>query len=318
MNKWEWSRLGKIIAPMSDIPWMSTWCGPAFATVVKGTDLVDIYFSGRGTDNCSRVGRIRIDINDPNKVLQVSKEALFDLGELGTFDENGVSYPWIIEKDGLEILYYVGWMPTLRTPFNLQLGAAKRNSNIENPDNKFIRISRAPILSRTHEEPFSTGSVCVLFDEQEQLFKMWYTSFLGWGLEEGDHKHQYVIKYAYSKDGLIWARDNISCITPINEGEHSICSPSVRFNKHLALWEMWFAFRGEHYQIGYAQSKDGEHWSRQDEKAGLTASGNTKDWDGKAVSYPHVFEHKGKTYMIYSGNEYGKTGIGLSVLKTDL
>jgi hypothetical protein len=33
------------------------------------------------------------------------------------------------------------------------------------------------------------------------------------------------------------------------------------------------------------------------------------------ICYPFVFEHKGKIYMLYNGNDYGKEGFGLAVLE---
>ena len=38
-------------------------------------------------------------------------------------------------------------------------------------------------------------------------------------------------------------------------------------------------------------------------------------WDSEMIEYPHVFDHKGKRHMLYNGNNYGKTGFGLAVLK---
>ncbi len=33
------------------------------------------------------------------------------------------------------------------------------------------------------------------------------------------------------------------------------------------------------------------------------------------ICYPFIFDHKGKRYMLYNGNDYGKTGFGLAVLE---
>jgi hypothetical protein len=33
------------------------------------------------------------------------------------------------------------------------------------------------------------------------------------------------------------------------------------------------------------------------------------------LAYPFVFDYRGKRYMLYNGNGYGKTGIGLAALK---
>ena len=37
-------------------------------------------------------------------------------------------------------------------------------------------------------------------------------------------------------------------------------------------------------------------------------------WDSEMICYPYVFDHKGKRYMLYNGNDYGKKGFGLAIL----
>jgi predicted GH43/DUF377 family glycosyl hydrolase len=78
---------------------------------------------------------------------------------------------------------------------------------------------------------------------------------------------------------------------------------------------MWYSYRGESYRIGYAESEDGIHFNRMDEKVGIDVS--ETGWDSEMICYPHVFEHNGEKYMLYNGNGYGKTGIGLAVLANE-
>jgi hypothetical protein len=33
------------------------------------------------------------------------------------------------------------------------------------------------------------------------------------------------------------------------------------------------------------------------------------------ICYPCAFEHRGRIYMLYHGNGYGKTGFGLAVME---
>ena len=73
---------------------------------------------------------------------------------------------------------------------------------------------------------------------------------------------------------------------------------------------MWYAYRGEHYRIGYAHSRDGIRWKRRDDLVGLELS--PTGWDSLAQAYPHVFVHEDHLYMIYNGNHYGKEGLGLA------
>ena len=76
---------------------------------------------------------------------------------------------------------------------------------------------------------------------------------------------------------------------------------------------MWYASRGDSYRIGYAESKDGLTWTRKDHESGIDVS--ESGWDSEMLAYPYVFAHEGDYYMLYNGNDYGKTGIGLAVLE---
>lgn len=80
-------------------------------------------------------------------------------------------------------------------------------------------------------------------------------------------------------------------------------------------FEMWFSYRsgaGEKYRIGYARSEDGTSWKLDLKSAGIDVS--KTGWDSEMIEYPFVFNHNGTRYMLYNGNEYGKTGFGLAVL----
>lgn len=299
-----WHKKGKIIAPTTSLKWQATYTGAAYAFQHRDTPLFDIYTTGRDSQNRSQIGRFRINIHQPQTILDITPEPLLSFGELGTFDENGVSYPYIVSHQGKLWMYYVGWMPTVKVPFNLQIGLA-----IQQADGRFKRYSRAPILPRNHDDPFSTGSCCVIKDEGK--WKMYYTSFLKWGALPTEHKHDYVIKYAESTDGIHWQRNNHICIHFKNEREYAICRPTV-WKSPTGSYYMWYAYRGEQYRIGFATSTDGMHWQRKDEQAGITVSAT--GWDSESVCYPHVFEYEGKLYMLYNGNEYGRDGLGLAVL----
>ena len=44
--------------------------------------------------------------------------------------------------------------------------------------------------------------------------------------------------------------------------------------------------------------------------AGIDASDS--GWDSEMIEYPCVFDAAGTRYMLYNGNGFGKTGIGLA------
>ena len=71
------------------------------------------------------------------------------------------------------------------------------------------------------------------------------------------------------------------------------------------------------YRIGYGESEDGSIFKRKDEsdQAKVRPSKNKEDWDSVSVTYPYVFTHKKVYYMLYNGNQFGKTGFGIAVWK---
>ena len=75
---------------------------------------------------------------------------------------------------------------------------------------------------------------------------------------------------------------------------------------------MWYSYRGQSYRLGYAESANGLNWQRKDGQVGIDVS--DAGWDSEMIEYAHVFAHKGEQYMLYNGDGYGKTGVGLAIL----
>ena len=80
---------------------------------------------------------------------------------------------------------------------------------------------------------------------------------------------------------------------------------------------MWYSYRAngkiDTYRIGYAESLDSRNWRRKDQLANIDIS--VSGWDSEMICYPSVFKLNSKTYMLYNGNGYGKTGFGLAILE---
>jgi len=92
--------------------------------------------------------------------------------------------------------------------------------------------------------------------------------------------------------------------------EHAFGRPFVLRDAD-GSYAMWYSVRGERYVIGYATSPDGISWTRRDGDGGLRPS--STGWDSEMVEYPWVLDGKGMRYMLYNGNGYGRTGVGLAV-----
>jgi hypothetical protein len=138
-------------------------------------------------------------------------------------------------------------------------------------------------------------------------YRMWYGSNLRWGPEKKDMWH--VIKYAESSDAIHWDRTNQVVIDSGHASENAICRPCVI--KDSDSYRMWFCSRGDKYRIQHAISDDGIRWQRLGQDKGIDVS--PTGWDSDMIEYPAVFDHDGRRFLLYCGNDFGATGFGLAV-----
>ena len=297
----KWTKLGQVFATDNNHPWMLTHAANPVAEHLHD-DVFRLYFSCRDAESRSHISFAEVDINPPFRVVSIAEKPLLAPGEVGTFDDSGVSLSCITKIDGTKFLYYLGWNLGVTVPWRNSIGLAIEDRVTA----KFDRFSKAPLLDRHHVDPFSISYPFVM--EDNGRYRMWYGSNLRWGKEQKDMAH--VIKYAESYDAIHWERHGIIALNFRNKGEYAMSRPCVI--KEDGIYKMWYSYRGESYRIGYAESNDGIEWVRKDEEVGIDVS--ESGWDSQMVEYPFVFDHKGRRYMFYNGNDYGKTGIGLAVL----
>lgn len=263
-----------------------------------------IYFSSRDSENKSYTGFVEIAIDRPHKILNVSTEPVLVPGALGEFDDSGSMATWLTNHRGIRYLYYIGWNLGVTVPFRNSIGLS-----VSTDSKIFNRYVPGPIVDRTMTEPHFCASCCVL--PGDDVWRMWYLSCIGWRDDQDKLEHKYHIKYAESSDGINWRREGVVAIDLSSDDEYAISRPSVLYDE--GRWKMWYSYRGKAYRIGYAESSDGIHWVRHDDKAGITVS--ESGWDSEMIEYPYVFLHDGQKYMLYNGNDYGRTGFGLAVLE---
>jgi len=300
----QWHKLGRIFQPRGQASWIVSHAAVPIPFHL-GADRFRIYFSSRNQQNQAQFGYIEIDLTDPTRQLAYAKKPALEIGDLGTFDDSGVIGDWIVPRNGQLLLYYTGWNRAVTVPFRNAIGLAISSDGGET----FVRSSAGPILDRSVHDPCFVSNSCVLAEDGRS--RMWYISGLRW--ETGDHgpKHYYHLKYAESDDGTNWQRQGTISIDFKDESEYAISRPCVVRDDDL--YRMWYSYRGQSYRIGYAESDDGISWQRKDDLVGIDVS--SSGWDSEMIEYPYVFDHNGRRYLLYNGNGYGQTGIGLAVLE---
>jgi len=297
----QWKKLGQVFAPDNHFPWMKSHAANTVAEHLYN-DVFRVYFSCRDGENRSHIGYIEVDINPPFNISSISEQPVIGPGEVGTFDDSGVSLSCIKYINGKKYMYYLGWNLGVTVPWRNSIGLAVFDQKAQN----FKRYSKAPIMDRNDVDPFSISYPFVLQDGD--IFRMWYGSNLAWGKEQRDMQH--LIKYAESKDAINWERKGIIALPFKNDSEYAMSRPFVI--KEEGIYKMWYSYRGHIYKIGYAESKDAINWERKDKMVGIDVSDT--GWDSGMICYPFIFEHRSKRYMLYNGNGYGKTGFGIAQL----
>jgi len=291
----KWQKLGLIFCPDSKMSWMQSHAMLPFAKKINAS-IFRIYFSVRDETNRGHGAFLDIDLHDPKKVLNLSSEPVLNPGELGSFDDAGVTLNCETQINGNRYLWYTGWSSPAPGSFETFCGLAKYNSH----DEQFEKINRTPFLGRSELDPGSIGFLQVL--EHHGRYQMWYESNLGLARNK--------IKYAESTDGLHWQMTGIDCIK-LKDGEQMLSRPSVLIES--GEYQMWYSLKiNDQYRLGYATSHDGKVWERRDSEVGIFPGDDA--WESDEIEYPFVFDDQGDRYMLYNGNAYGKTGFGLARL----
>lgn len=302
-----WVKLGLIFKPPVELPWVATHSAVPFALHLEGS-LYRVYFTARDQLNRSHIGYFEIDIRHPQRLLFVTENPILSPGTLGAFDEHGAMISWIVSWGKKHNLYYTGWSRGQSVPFVNSIGLAVSNDG----GKSFSKYSNGPILSRSLCDPYWVSNPCVLVEGD--CWRMWYLSGVRWELDGGKPKPFYHIRYARSDNGIHWVATGKTCIDFETPHENAISRPCVI--KDRTKYRMWYSFRGASYRIGYAESLDGLKWVRRDPLSGIDVS--ESGWDSEMIEYGFVFRHAGRLFMLYNGNDYGRTGIGLAVFQEDV
>ena len=307
-----WEKKGLVFTPNRQRDWIQSHAAVPIPVHLSNNEW-RIFFGSRNRDNKTQTGYIDVEITKKNEfnLLYISREPVLKLGSAGLFDDSAAWASSIVqvEKD-LWHMYYIGWMQGVSVPYIPSIGLAV-SEDLEEWD----KIHDAPIMGRDGLDPYGCASMSVMMDETAHYpmalnFKMWYLSILDYNPLE--KMYYYTIRCAASDDGVDWLKSDEVAIE-LKTNETRIARPCV-IKDFAILYRMWYCYATKYvpYRIGYAESINGTTWTRKDDE-GLDVSKDRDAWDSQMVCYPYVFEHRNKRFMLYNGNDYGRTGIGYAI-----
>ncbi|GAA0688737.1 hypothetical protein GCM10009104_13740 [Marinobacterium maritimum] len=300
-----WKKLGKIYNCCEIDDYLQTHASNPLAVWLEG-DIYRVFFSGRDKNSRSSVGWVDIDILREKVVGKCLEAACIYSSDPSSYYSHGISIGGYQKIGAREYIFFMGWNVI---PGDYWRGTLGRIELSEGYTSLKVKDEK-PVFGVSVADPVSLSYPWILKDEQG--YKMWYGSTLKWESDNGEMIH--VIKLATSEDGINWYSQGQAISYEIGVAQ-AFSRPCVL--KDGSGYHMWFSYRsgsGEQYRIGYAFSIDGQKWESRE--SGIYASKG--GWDSEMICYPNVFDHKGKRYMLYNGNGYGKEGFGLAVYEGDI
>lgn len=301
-----WRKLGNVYCPAACDPYTHAMF-PEIECINEGTGKIRIYYTHRDSNNYGFPTYLdAILVDDKFTIIYNHHESIMPKGDVGNFDDSGANITSLIKINGKRYFYYYGWNLGVTVPFRNAIGVAE--SEGDGPGFVLNRLFPGPILDRAAKFPGLCATPCVI--RIGGAYRMYFTQGSPWIIKEGKPNVACNIFYAESDDGLAWHRSEEPAVENLPT-DHVVTTPFVIQDD--AVYKMWYSYRGSKYRIGYAESIDGKKFKRYDSEAGITIS--ESGWDSEMVCYPKVFKMNGNEYMIYCGNDYGRTGFGLAILE---
>ena len=298
----KWRKLGLVYRPAGNLWWAREYAHLPTAMVLD--DRIRVYYATLDNKRYGRICYVDLDREDPTKVISAPSQPILVPGNPGHFDACGVNPSCIIPRGSYLFMYYIGWQKCETVPYLLFSGVAVATY----PEMTFCKTANVPLLDRNNEEPVLRSAPCVIKDGD--VFKMWYVSGSDWTMGRGEHHYNNAIRYLESPRPFVWEGTGRLCLAPQGPRDYSEGRPWVI--KENGIYKMWTSTRSgrRKYRISYAESPDGEHWTRKPSGIETSPPGA---WDSEMIAYACVVDVGDKRFMFYNGNSCGQSGFGVAV-----
>ncbi|ODU14645.1 MAG: hypothetical protein ABS91_00055 [Thiobacillus sp. SCN 64-35] len=306
-----WKKLGIVYRPDGSRPWAVTHA--MVPTPLRlSRSVIRVFVTFCDQNGIGRPGYVDVSASDPTMVVAVSEAPLLDIGEPGTFDENGVLLCSVVDQgQGDWNMYYVGFELGTKIRYRLLTGLARSHNGGET----FARMGRVPVLERSDRELYFRGGPCCF--KERGRYRLWYVAGSEWIEVDGKPMPVYDIRYVESDDGIHWPSEGNIQIPITKSDEHGFGRPYV-ISKPGGGYRMFYSVRRKSfraYRLGYAESLDGYAWTRMDEQLSLDVTPGSFDSD--AIMYAAPIQIDDKLYVFYNGNDFGRDGFAVAVLEEE-
>ena len=257
-----WVKKGLIFCPDGRISWAQKYAFPPTPFFINN-HILRVYVAFCDENTVGRIGFVDVDPANPSRIRKISEKPVLDIGTIGAFDENGVIPLSIVKFENKIFLYYVGYQLGFKVRYYQFQGLAFSKDG----GNSFKRVSKVPILDRSDKELLNRTSAFVMYEENK--FNMWYVAGSEWVEVKGKCLPVYNLRYLESEDGIKWGKEGKVCLDFKNDDELAFGRPYII--RDQGIYKMIYSIRKKSvgYRLGYATSKNGIIWERNDDEMGV-------------------------------------------------
>lgn len=279
-------------------------CPDAFShtsnpVLVKQNNLTRLFFNMRDNFQKSSVFSVDLNHNDLSILPDTFKVQYLVDSSTPSYCSQGVSLGGF--NDSKFTIGFMGWHAITGGHWKGLIGELKLDNELD-----LRSIDNTPIQIPIDSESISFSYPCYVNYEKKQY--MWFGATVTWEAGNGEMLHvlrrrdvnarinDYEIPYKLNLRQA-FSRPSIASV-----GTHSILAYSFRGNI-------------DKYRIGF-NYLDSMGLPISDHPDYIMEPSKNK-WENEMVAYPYLFTHADKIMMLYNGNSYGKTGIGLAEIEID-
>jgi hypothetical protein len=258
-----------------------------------------LFFNSRDEGNRSSI--YSIDLLGENLVPNSESIKLqHKFGLSNSYFSHGISIGNFFEFNEKSYISVMGWKLNPGEHWAGRIGKIELDLN-----GNLMRISEKAWFDLDSEDPISLSYPAIYHDGQ--TLTMWYGSTVTWDTGNGDMIH--ILKEKKLNVGESFVSSD--SVIPYKIGQAQAFSrPSIVNYKNRNL--MAYSYRGanDKYKIGFVWLDD---FSTATQVGGIPPFlPSLNNWENEMVEYPSLFVRDKKLFMLYNGNDYGKTGIGIT------
>jgi hypothetical protein len=265
---------------------------------------VRIYFNSRDRQNRSNI--YSIDLYGEKLEPDYSSISLqHSHGTKDSYFSHGLSVGQIFSMNNEKSLSVMGWKNYVDKHWEGRIGYIPFDAQ-----GNLTQLLPKPWMDLDNQDSISLSYPAIYEDINSTV--IWYGSTLTWDAGNGEMLH--ILKEArLSSDGRVIKGDKK--LPYVLGSAQAFSRPAVvQIDKDFLLA---YSYRGNttKYRIGFMLLGN---FNSASHLGGISAFLTSKnEWESEMVEYPSFFSFQDQLFMLYNGNAFGKTGIGIVRIELD-